>query len=119
LPLTQSRVYFYRTATKDSAIQPAVTLNREPVSVAKPGSFFFVDREPGRYEVLVGGDEEDQLSVNLAAGQTHYVRFDPRLGLLSDYLVPVENNEIDGAKEILPMDYIGPELPKPRRPQSQ
>ncbi|MDB5985593.1 MAG: putative lipoprotein [Nevskia sp.] len=115
LPLTQSRVYFYRTTTKDAALQPAVSLNGETVGIAKASSFFFVDREPGHYEVLVGGDVEDKLPLTLAAGQTHYVRFDSRIGLLQNYLVPIENNEIDGAAEILNMDYTGPELPK-RKP---
>ncbi len=111
LPLTQSRVYVYRVADKDADLALAVSIDGLLAGVVKPSSFFFIDREPGSYQLTTGEDPGQSLSLQLSAGQTRYVRLDSRVGLAGDYFVPVMSNEIDGAVEVLPLQYVGPPLP--------
>ena len=114
LPLAQGRLYVYRSGDAPTTLAPPVSLAGIEVGAGKPASFFFVDRDPGRYELRVADDAAHALPLKLDAGQTHYVRLEIRSGLTGDYLVPVDVSEVDSAKEILPLDYSGVPLSKRR-----
>ncbi len=71
----KGRIYFYReTAWLGNLITPDVVLNDKVVGRSNPGAFFFVDREPGDYQVYCGMGEHSGASFTLAAGQEVYVR---------------------------------------------
>ena len=62
----EGRIYFYRTGNPfGSGIQPGVTLNGEKVGDSIPGGFFFIDRPPGNYEVMLSTEVERKLSFTL------------------------------------------------------
>lgn len=111
LPLTQSRVYIYRVADKDADLTSAVSIDGLLAGIVKPSSFFFIDRDPGSYQLTTGEDAGQSLTLQLGVGQTRYVRLDSKVGLAGDYFVPVMSNEIDGSVEVLQLQYVGPPLP--------
>jgi len=112
LQMTQGRVYVYRIADKQPDLTSAVSVDGLLAGIVQPSSFFFIDREPGSYQLATGEDVGQRLTLQLGAGQTGYVRLEPKVGLAGDYFVPVLSNEIDGAVEVLPLQYVGPPLPK-------
>ena len=71
----KGRIYFYREASwLGNSITPDIAINTETVGASNPGTFFFVDRTPGDYQVLCGKGEHNGASFSLAAGQEVYVR---------------------------------------------
>lgn len=75
-PADKGRIYFYRdTAWLGNVVTPDILLNNVQVGVSNPGSFFYVDRDPGEYRVLCGNSGDDHAAnFTLAAGQEIYVR---------------------------------------------
>ncbi|KRC77884.1 hypothetical protein D3C87_348250 [compost metagenome] len=69
------RIYFYQPPAPIGAVssQPYLRVNGVKVGRSKPGSFFYVNRPAGKYEVDTLRDDES-LSLTLAPGQTRYVR---------------------------------------------
>jgi len=69
------RIYFYQPPAPTGVVsdQPYLRVNDVKVGRSKPGSFFYVNRPAGNYEVdtLRGGEH---VSFTLAPGQTRYVR---------------------------------------------
>lgn len=69
------RIYFYQPPAPIGVVsnQPYLRVNGMKVGRSKPGSFFYVNRPAGKYEIDTLRDDES-LSFNLAPGQTRYVR---------------------------------------------
>ncbi len=51
LAAQKGRIYFYPPSAMGAAVQPDIKLNGEKVGTTKPHDFYFVDRDPGNYEV--------------------------------------------------------------------
>jgi hypothetical protein len=75
-PADKGRIYFYRTtAWLGNVVTPDILLNDVSVGLSSPGTFFYVDREPGAYRALCGNSGDYRaVNFNLAAGQEVYVR---------------------------------------------
>ena len=82
------RIYVYRSSSFGAAIQPEVKLNGEVIGKAVPYGFFFVDREPGEYEILTSTEVDRELSLILDKGQTRYVRLNISLGFFVGHVYP-------------------------------
>lgn len=109
----EGRIYFYRTGNPiGSGIQPGVTLNGEKVGGSIPGGFFFVDRPPGNYEVLLSTEVERKLSFTLDKGQKRYVRMSVGLGVLIYRVFPVLVEESEALREMEDLSYTGTEVKK-------
>jgi hypothetical protein len=74
------RIYFYRPVTSPLgiAIRPSISLNDVELGSSAPGTFFYADRAPGRYEVSMSatqllGHQTSKVSVTLEPGQSLYV----------------------------------------------
>jgi len=80
VPQGEARVYFYRWLEPyETTAESAVMLNGAPVGVSQTGAAFYRDVEPGRYTISVAsrGIYPNQFkTVQLAAGQTAYVRIE-------------------------------------------
>lgn len=80
-PADKGRIYFYReSAFIGNLITPDIVVNGKVVGVSNPGTFFYIDREPGNYEVVCGMGILNQTGFALAAGQDVYVRTAPGTG---------------------------------------
>jgi len=74
-PADKGRIYFYReSAWMGNLITPDIMVNGAVVGISTPGTFFYVDRDPGAYQVSCGAGTLNQTSFSLAAGQDVYVR---------------------------------------------
>lgn len=74
------RVLIYRPLMTGPGVQPAVLMNGEKIGRSKPGSFFFVDRPPGEYEISASTEATHMVGIVLEKGQTLYVRTDVSMG---------------------------------------
>jgi hypothetical protein len=77
-PAAMARFYFFRSASiYDSQEWTAVSLNRQKVGDSAPGSVFYRDVPPGRYEIEVRSDKlypNQFKTVVVAPGSTTYVQ---------------------------------------------
>ncbi len=103
----KGRIYVYRTATLGAAIQPAVRLNGSEVGKAKPKGFFYVDVDPGDYTISCSTEAERNLSLNVGAGETRYVRLEVKMGVFAGHIKPVLVDNNAGSSEIKKTKYTG------------
>lgn len=109
----EGRIYFYRTGNPfGSAIQPDVNLNGEKIGRSTPGGFFFVDRSPGNYEVVLSTEVEKKLTFTLDRGQIRYVRMSVGLGAIVYRVFPTLVEETKGISEMKGLSYTGTEVNK-------
>lgn len=79
----RGRVYFYRTASPfGSVIQPSVRLDGAVVGESIPNGVFFCDVAPGHHTVSVKSEVEKSAEVDVAAGESSYVKMDQGMGWL-------------------------------------
>lgn len=69
------RIYFYRPSALAPLLKPDVMLNSEKVGQTLSQGFFYVDRQPGEYEVANSSKLAGKLSLILKRGEIRYVRF--------------------------------------------
>ena len=102
------RIWFYRSGIMFGAgIQPDVMLNGTKVGDSVPGGFFFVDRPPGNYEVLLSTEVERKVTFTLEPRQERYVRMTVGLGVVVYRVFPELADPVEGDKEIRDLSYIG------------
>ncbi len=82
------RIYFYRVTGLGAAVQPEVKLNQEVIGKAVPNGFFYVDRQPGNYQVVTSTEVERKLSLTLDKGQTRFVRLNISVGFFCWSCIP-------------------------------
>jgi len=104
----KGRVWFYRSGIMFGAgIQPSVLLNGEKVGDSVPGGFFYVDRNPGSYEVLLSTEVDRKVTFTLESAQERYVRMTVGLGVIVYRVYPELVDPAEGRKEIVETSYIG------------
>jgi hypothetical protein len=110
MPAQRGRIFFYRPSALGPAVQPDIKLNGEKVGTAKPHGFYFVDRDPGNYEVTAATETEKKLTFVLESGQERYVRLKIQMGVFVGRIVPelVDRQEAEG--ELKELSYIAEPL---------
>jgi Protein of unknown function (DUF2846) len=104
----KGRIYFYRSGSMfGSGIQPSVKLNGEKVGDSKPGGFFYIDRAPGDYEVMLSTEVDRKLTFTLDAGEERYVRMSVSLGVLVYRVYPELVDKSTGVTEMRELSYTG------------
>jgi len=107
------RIFFYRPTILGAALRPNVVLNGETVGEAISQGFFYVDRPPGNYEVVINTEVERKVSFVLEKGQTRFVRFSVSfgsfMGFLMGYVYGDLVDEDEGLEEIKDCKYTGKE----------
>lgn len=101
------RIMFYRPSAFGAAIRPDVLLNNEKVGEAISQGFFYVDRQPGEYQVVTSTEVERKLSFILDKGQTRYVRFSISMGFFVGHVYGELVEPEVGMKEIQDCKYTG------------
>lgn len=101
------RIYFYRTGIFGAAVQPDVKLNGEVIGSSVPNGFFYVDRQPGTYEVSTRTEVERKLSLTLDKGQIRFVRLNVSMGFFLAHVYPELIESEVGGKEIQDCRYTG------------
>jgi len=107
------RIYFYQPPAPIGVVsnQPYLRVNGVKVGRSKPGSFFYVNRPAGQYEIDTLRDD-DKLSFTLAPGQTRYVRLSIEgVGGTSSSVgrqdMRLEESEATAQQEMGPLKYWG------------
>src|SRR5262245_55424597 len=102
----KGRIYFYRPSAMAAAVQPDIKLNGEKVGTAKPHGFYFVDRDPGSYEVTAATETEKKLTFVLDPSQERYVRLKIQMGILMGRIVPELVDRTEATAEMKDLSYI-------------
>lgn len=108
----KGRIYIYRTTSLGAALQPAVKINGEVVGTAVPKGFFYVDRQPGSYQILISTEVDRTLSLLLEKDQTRYVRLNVSMGFFMGHVYPELIDNEAALKEIAECRYTGPVKPE-------
>jgi Protein of unknown function (DUF2846) len=103
---SKGRIYFYRPSALGAAVQPDIKLNGVKVGTAKPSGFYFVDREPGNYEVSAATETEKKLTFVLEPGQIRYVRLRMQMGILVGRVIPELVDGQEAVRELEGLSYI-------------
>lgn len=103
---SKGRIFFYRPSAMGAAVQPDIKLNGEKVGTAKPGGFYFVDRDAGNHTVSAATETEKRLTFALEPGQIRYVRLKMQMGILVGRVVPELVDGSDAVKELEGLSYI-------------
>ena len=102
------RIYVYRNSSIPFFfIQPKVKLNGEVVGQTIPNGFFYVDKEPGNYEIMTKTEVTRTLYFTLDKGQTCFVRMSISLGAIIGHIYPELVEPKVGENEIKNCIYIG------------
>lgn len=86
VPPNKGRIYFFR---RDSGSTVDIHLNGMIVGKSAPGTFFYVDQDPGRYAVMMSGESGNSLTFVLERGRTRYVQISAYAGGITPQLVSV------------------------------
>ncbi|WP_311767782.1 DUF2846 domain-containing protein [Burkholderia sp. Bp8963] len=114
LDASHGRIYFLRSASVfGAAIQPEIRINRQVVGHSQPGGFFYVDEAPGTYTVTTSTEVEREITFDLAAGQTRYVRTAVGFGVLVGHVTPSLVWPDSAQAEIQTLSYTGGATPSP------
>jgi len=103
---SQGRIYFYRSSALGAAVQPDIKLNGQKVGTAKPLGFYFVDRDPGNYEVSAATETEKKLTFTLEPAQERYVRLKVQMGIFVGRIVPELVDKDEATKELQGLSFI-------------
>lgn len=114
VPADHGRIYFYRAVNPLGAvIQPSVRLDGVVVGDSIPNGVFFCDVAPGRHTASVRSEVENSAEVEVAAGQSSYVKMDRSAGWfyarVQIEVVPPET----GASEAAASSLIASSCPAP------
>lgn len=90
-------------------IQPQVKLNGEIVGKSTPKGFFYIDRNPGAYEILTSTEVDRKLSLTLEKGQTRYVRLNVSMGFFAGHVYPELVDSETSEAEIKDCHFTGQE----------
>lgn len=113
------RIYFYRPSALAPLLKPDVMLNNDKIGQAIAQGFFYVDRQPGEYEVANSSTLAGKLSLILKRGESRYVRFTvvPKFMFESHVTSELINPEV-ALKEIRDCKYVlGTISPSPIKTQ--
>lgn len=103
----QGRIYFYRAATPLLvALEPQVIVNGKLVGASRPGSVFYRDALPGRYEVFLASDRNRPVSFDLGAGQARFVKTIIDFGIAGVRLSARLVEEATAREEIADLSFI-------------
>lgn len=94
------RIFVYRPSALGAAIRPDIKLNGKVIGEAISHGFFYVDLEPGNYEMITSTEVDRKLSFTLDNGQIRFVRLNIAMGFFVGHVYPelveyqVANKEI-------------------------
>jgi len=105
LPAGQGRIYIYQpsSAGDPTTGSPYVLVNGWKTGRTAPGNFFFVNRPAGLYSITIDYNSGPPLMLQLAAGETRYVRVN-KGGLKLTYS---EESKDKAETELASMSYHG------------
>ncbi|MBV8660099.1 MAG: DUF2846 domain-containing protein [Burkholderiales bacterium] len=107
----KGRIYFYRTFVKFAGnVETDIQIDHKPVGRSIRGSFFFVDKEPGNYEIETTTEWEHKEHVSVAAGSTYYFQTFASMGAWVAHIIPEEHTADEALPDIATLAYIGPAL---------
>ncbi|MBJ9712089.1 DUF2846 domain-containing protein [Burkholderia gladioli] len=105
----QGRIVFFRNSAKlGDASGDQVKVNDKPAGVMPNGGFFYLDEPAGQYTITTSSAPDKPLTVDVAPGETKYVRMQVPFALIAGPLTPSLEREPGKAREELSMlRYVG------------
>ncbi len=105
----QGRIVFFRSSSTLGRVSgDQVKVNDRPAGELPNGGFFYLDEPAGQYLISTSSAPATQLSVDLAPGETKYVRMRVPFALVAGPLTPTLEREPARAREALAMlRYVG------------
>ncbi len=103
------RIYFYRSSLFGFLNSPTIYINGTAVGESKASGFFFVDRKPGKYEVVVPGEVDGKLSIKIEADRELFIRISVGMGFLSGRPKVELVDTAEGRSQIKELSYTGNE----------
>ncbi len=108
------RIFFFRDGSiLGAAVTPDIRLNDEVVGESRRSSVFFVDRPAGRYEASCQTEARNETWIDLASGDTIYVRTFVTPGAFVGHVQVVMVSPESGRRDIQGLHYVGPPLTGP------
>ena len=109
----KGRIFFYRdNSYGGGAVRPSIYLNNKVVGKSIPGTFFFIDQDPGPQLVSTTTEVENKVDFTILPGQTKFVRTSVAMGFAVGRVTPeVVENSI-AANEIAEKTNFGPAVKK-------
>ncbi len=107
------RIYFYRApGILMAASEAEIVVNSRKVGNLAPGTAFYRDAFPGRYEVVLANNPEEILDFTVSAGQLTFIEITSALELsgLQHSARQVENDQ--GHRDLMGLTLIEPTPPK-------
>jgi hypothetical protein len=112
IPSGQGRIIFFRgTSALGSAVGADVHLNDTVVGRSAVGTFFFVDRDPGNFEVTCATEMKHKLTLALSPQETKYIQTTVTMGVFVGQIWPNLVDEKTALADIKDCTYTGPPLP--------
>lgn len=107
-PKRVGRIYIYRNKSIfGGRYTPEVTIDNEKIAVSTSGTYVFVNKKPGQYNVSFDGNEKDPLPVVVTGGESQYVQANVSKGLLEDHLKLQLVTQSEGEGALTTLKYIG------------
>jgi hypothetical protein len=108
----KGRIYVYRNeAWLGNLVTPDVTLDGKTVGVSNPGAFFFVDRDPGSYQLVCGNGDRNSATIALAAGAEVYVRTSVARSVVKSEMIMEVVQNTAAVPEIAQLKYVASAAP--------
>src|SRR5512134_1823257 len=108
LPPGSGRIVFLRSdSIVGAAIQPDIRLDDKVVGQSRPGGFFYVDVAPGKHVAAASTETTSRLEVDVAPGQTQYVRSAIGVGLFVGRAVLTLETPATARAELPDLRYTG------------
>jgi hypothetical protein len=105
-----AQVVIYREMHPTHRYHPLVTLDGLMLGGSVPGTFFLVDRQPGKREILTHGDARLRQWFELAPGERKYIRLDLEWGHWGERIVrPLVVNPQIAQKEVRGLVWANPD----------
>jgi hypothetical protein len=104
----KGRVFFYRDTSYGFAITPKIHVNSVPVAKSQANGFFYRDFKPGKYAVDVWTEVHRNVTFDLHAAETLYVKFDISMGFVTAHVQPQLVPEETAKKEIATCFFADP-----------
>lgn len=110
MPSNTGRIYFYRYTDFGEGQRPDIKINDEIAGKAIDRGFFFVDKAPGKYEIMNSYEAHRKIWVTLEKGQTIYISFKAYKGYYVDHVYPELVSPETGLAKIQKCRYTGNQI---------
>ena len=106
------RIYFYRApGLFMAAVEAKIIVNSRKVGALAPGTAFFRDALPGRYELVLADDPETVLTFSVQAGALSFIEVTASLDFSGVHFSAQEIGQTQGRRDLMDLTLVDPAAP--------